>query len=333
MNLLICLFRNRYDEIEWGVIPFFVWMYGKGMVGLPWIVDKTRSQEELAQTFRQLMHEKEILQIPGTHDGMAALIAKNAGFKALYLSGGAYTASRGLPDLGIVTSTEVADRARDIVRASNLPLLVDIDTGFGGVLNAARTAREMVEAGVAAVQIEDQQLPKKCGHLNGKQLVSAEEMAQKVRVIKEVAPPLVVVARTDARAVEGLDAAIERAKAYIAAGADAIFPEALQSEEEFRRFAEEIDVPLLANMTEFGKTPYFTADEFQDMGYQMVIYPVTSLRVAAKAYERIFTLIKEYGSQKEGLSDMQTRKELYETIALHAFEELDENIAKTVLPK
>jgi len=299
---------------------------------MPWIVDHPRSQEELAQTFRQLMHDQAILQIPGAHDGMAALIAKNVGFKALYLSGGAYTASRGLPDLGIVTSNEIAERAKDLIRASNLPVLVDIDTGFGGVLNAARTAREMVEAGVAAVQIEDQQLPKKCGHLNGKQLVSAEEMAQKVRVIKEVAPTLVVVARTDARAVEGLEAAIERAKIYVAAGADAIFPEALQSEEEFRRFAEEINVPLLANMTEFGKTPYFTAQQFQDMGFQMVIYPVTSLRVAAKAYERIFTLIKETGSQKDGLSDMQTRKELYATISLHAFEELDENIAKTVLP-
>lgn len=299
---------------------------------MPWIVDHPRSQEELAQTFRQLMHDQAILQIPGAHDGMAALIAKNVGFKALYLSGGAYTASRGLPDLGIVTSNEMAERAKDLIRASNLPVLVDIDTGFGGVLNAARTAREMVEAGVAAVQIEDQQLPKKCGHLNGKQLVSAKEMAQKVRVIKEVAPTLVVVARTDARAVEGLEAAIERAKIYVAAGADAIFPEALQSEEEFRRFAEEINVPLLANMTEFGKTPYFTAQQFQDMGFQMVIYPVTSLRVAAKAYERIFTLIKETGSQKDGLSDMQTRKELYATISLHAFEELDENIAKTVLP-
>lgn len=299
---------------------------------MPWIVDQPRSQEELAQTFRQLMLDQEILQIPGAHDGMAALIAKNVGFKALYLSGGAYTASRGLPDLGIVTSNEVAERAKDLIRASNLPVLVDIDTGFGGVLNAARTAREMVEAGVAAVQIEDQQLPKKCGHLNGKQLVTAEEMAQKVRVIKEVAPTLVVVARTDAKAVEGLEAAIERAKIYVAAGADVIFPEALQSEEEFRRFAEEINVPLLANMTEFGKTPYFTAKQFQDMGFQMVIYPVTSLRVAAKAYERIFTLIKETGSQKDGLGDMQTRKELYETISLHAFEELDENIAKTILP-
>ncbi|MGF9965972.1 methylisocitrate lyase [Bacillus rhizoplanae] len=298
---------------------------------MAWVVNKQSTQEELANRFRALVEAPEILQIPGAHDAMAALVAKNTGFSALYLSGAAYTASKGLPDLGIVTSTEVADRARDLVRATDLPILVDIDTGFGGVLNVARTAVEMVEANVAAVQIEDQQLPKKCGHLNGKKLVSIEEMQQKIKVIKEVAPSMVVVARTDARAVEGLDASIERAIAYIEAGADAIFPEALQSEEEFRLFTKKVTVPLLANMTEFGKTPYYTAEEFANIGYQMVIYPVTSLRVAAKAYERIFHLIKEEGSQKEGLSDMQTRSELYETISYHDFEELDKGIAKTVL--
>ncbi|WP_449355400.1 methylisocitrate lyase [Virgibacillus natechei] len=298
---------------------------------MAWIVDQQATQEELANQFKELIQAEDILQMPGAHDAMAALVAKNTGFSALYLSGGAYTASRGLPDLGIVTSTELADRAKDLVRATNLPVLVDIDTGFGGVLNVARTAREMVEAHVAAVQIEDQQLPKKCGHLNGKQLVTTEEMAQKISAIKEVAPSLVVVARTDAKAVEGVEAAVERARTYIEAGADAIFPEALQTEEEFRLFAEKLDAPLLANMTEFGKTPYFTAKEFQDMGFGMVIYPVTSLRVAAKAYERIFELIKEQGTQEEGLSDMQTRKELYETISLDDFEELDKDIAKTVL--
>ncbi|MCR1834817.1 methylisocitrate lyase [Oceanobacillus caeni] len=300
---------------------------------MAWIVDQQSSQVELANQFKELINEESILQIPGAHDAMAALVAKNAGFSALYLSGGAYTASRGLPDLGIITSTEIAERARDLIRATNLPLLVDIDTGFGGVLNAARTAREMVEANVAAVQIEDQKLPKKCGHLNGKQLVSTEEMVQKIRAIKEVAPSLVVIARTDARSVEGLDAVMERSQAYIQAGADGIFPEALQSDEEFRLVARNIDAPLLANMTEFGKTPYITAEEFENMGFNMVIYPVTSLRVAAKAYERIFALIKEQGTQKQGISDMQTRKELYETISLYDFEELDENIAKTLLPK
>ncbi|PSA94060.1 methylisocitrate lyase [Bacillus atrophaeus] len=298
---------------------------------MSWIVNQQSTQEELAQGFRSLMSAPGILQIPGAHDAMAALIAKQTGFSAMYLSGAAYTASRGLPDLGIVTSSEMAERAKDLVRAADLPLLVDIDTGFGGVLNAARTAREMLEARVAAVQIEDQQLPKKCGHLNGKQLVSAEEMAQKIKAIKQVAPSLVVVARTDARAQEGLDAAIKRSAAYIEAGADAIFPEALQSESEFRQFAKSITAPLLANMTEFGKTPYYHAEEFEDMGFQMVIYPVTSLRTAAKAFERMFRLIKEQGSQKEGLLEMQTRKELYDTIFYDDYEDLDKSIAKTIL--
>ena len=299
---------------------------------MTWIVDQTSSQATLANQMKKLMNEATILQIPGTHDAMAALIAKKVGFSALYLSGGAYTASRGLPDLGMVTSTEMADRARDLVRATNLPILVDIDTGFGGVLNVARTAMEMVEANVAAVQIEDQKLPKKCGHLNGKQLVSTEEMTQKIKAIKEVAPTLIVIARTDARAVEGIDAALNRIETYIQAGADGIFPEALHTEEEFQLFGEKLNVPLLANMTEFGKTPYIKAEEFQRMGYSMVIYPVTSLRVAAKAYERIFHLIKTEGTQKNGLSDMQTRKELYETIGLSDFEALDTSIAKTIIP-
>ncbi|GED01166.1 methylisocitrate lyase [Bacillus atrophaeus] len=298
---------------------------------MSWIVNQQSTQEELAQRFRSLMSAPGILQIPGAHDAMAALIAKQTGFSAIYLSGAAYTASRGLPDLGIVTSSEMAERAKDLVRAADLPLLVDIDTGFGGVLNAARTAREMLEARVAAVQIEDQQLPKKCGHLNGKQLVSAEEMAQKIKAIKQVAPSLVIVARTDARAQEGLDAAIKRSAAYIEAGADAIFPEALQSESEFRQFGKSITAPLLANMTEFGKTPYYHAEEFEDMGFQMVIYPVTSLRTAAKAFERMFRLIKEQGSQKEGLLEMQTRKELYDTIFYDDYEDLDKSIAKTIL--
>lgn len=298
---------------------------------MAWIVDQPMTQKELAEQLRSLMSAPDILQIPGAHDAMAAIVAKQAGFSALYLSGAAYTASRGLPDLGIVTSSETAERAKDLVRATNLPVLVDIDTGFGGVLNAARTAREMVEAHVAAVQIEDQQLPKKCGHLNGKQLVTTEEMAQKISVMKEVAPTLLIVARTDARSVEGLEAAIARAAAYVEAGADAIFPEALESEAEFRLFAEKIKVPLLANMTEFGKTPYYSAQQFAEMGYQMVIYPVTSLRAAAKAYERIFSLIKTHGTQKAALSDMQTRSELYEAISYYRYEELDNRIAKTVL--
>ncbi|MEY9977311.1 methylisocitrate lyase [Lysinibacillus sp. RC79] len=300
---------------------------------MAWIVNEAITQKQLAEQFRALITRSTILQIPGAHDAMAGLMAKKVGFEALYLSGAAYTASRGLPDLGMIYSNEVAQRASDIIRATNLPMLVDIDTGFGGVLNVARTAREMVEAGVAAVQLEDQNLPKKCGHLNGKTLVSQEEMIQKIKMIKQVAPTLVIVARTDARSVEGLEQAIIRAKAYVAAGADAIFPEALQSEKEFRQFASELGAPLLANMTEFGQTPYYSAKEFEKMGYAMVIYPVTSMRVAAKAYERVFDLIKNTGTQKEAIEDMQTRSDLYETISYYKFEDLDSELAKTILPK
>jgi methylisocitrate lyase len=300
---------------------------------LAWLIEPELSQQQLAERFRELISSNEILKMPGAHDGLAARMAKLAGFEALYHSGAAYTASRALPDLGIVSSDEVAGRARDIIRASSLPLLVDIDTGFGGVLNAARTAREMVEAKVAAVQIEDQDLPKKCGHLNGKKLVTAEEMVQKIRALKEVSPSLVVVARTDAKDVEGIERAIERARQYVAAGADAIFPEALTTEKDFRAFRAAIDVPLLANMTEFGRTPYYTAQQFQDWGYRMVIYPVTSLRVAAKAYQLVFQEIMEQGTQAGSLDRMLTRQELYQAIRYFDYEELDATIAATELPE
>lgn len=300
---------------------------------MAWLIEEEPDQIQLAARFRQLVEEGPIVKIPGAHDGMAALIAKQAKFEAIYLSGAAYTASRGLPDLGLIYSNEVADRARELVRASGLPLLVDIDTGFGGVLNAARTAKEMVEVKVAAVQIEDQEMPKKCGHLNGKKLISTEEMMQKIQTIKAVSPSLYLIARTDAKSVEGLDAAIERAKQYVAAGADAIFPEALEKEEEFVRFSQALNCPLLANMTEFGRTPYFTAQQFESWGYRMVIYPVTSLRVAAKAMEMVFEQIQMTGTQKQSLGQMQTRSELYETIRYFEYEALDGQIAKTVMPE
>lgn len=299
---------------------------------MAWLIENEITQKELSNRFRELMSNDSILSIPGAHDAMAASIAKKVGFQALYLSGAAYTASRSLPDLGIIYSTEIAERARDIVRASGLPLLVDIDTGFGGILNVARTAKEMVEAKVAAVQIEDQDLPKKCGHLNGKKLVSVDEMVQKIKTIKEISPSLVVIARSDAKSVEGFDAMVERANKYIEAGADGFFPEALESNEEFLRARKQIKGPLLANMTEFGRTPYFTTEEFKNFGFDMVIYPVTSLRIAAKAYEKVFKEIKNEGTQLNLLGDMQTRSELYETINYYDYENLDKKIAKTVLP-
>lgn len=301
---------------------------------MSWITSEPVNQGDNYNEFLNLIKgSSNTLQIIGTHDGMSALLAKESGFKTLYLSGAAYTASRGLPDVGLLYSNEVADRAREIVRATNLPLLVDIDTGYGGVINVARTAREMVEAGVAAVQIEDQSLPKKCGHLNGKQLISKEEMAAKIKTIKKVAPTLAIVARTDAKAVEGRESAVDRINVYIEAGADAIFPEALINEDDFRFFGDNIEAPLLANMTEFGKTPYFNLEEFTSFGFKMVLYPVTSMRVAAKAYTEVFDEILKKGTQKEYLDKMQTRQELYDTIDYYEYENLDEQISKTILPE
>ena len=297
---------------------------------MSWLV---RQQEDhpIVKLRELLASDEGILQIPGSHDAMAALLAKEQGFSTLYLSGAAFSASLGLPDLGLITLTELAMRTREITRATGLPLLVDIDTGFGSVLNVTRTVQELVDAGAAAIQMEDQELPKKCGHLNGKKLVSTEDMVQKILAARKASPDIVIVARTDAKSVEGMDAAIERAKAYMKAGADAIFPEALQTEEEFKRFAKEVDAPLLANMTEFGQTPYFTAKQFEEWGYKMVIYPVTSLRIASKAIQDVYQLIKETGSQKEAVEKMQTRKELYETIKYFDYEDLDNTISKTVL--
>lgn len=299
---------------------------------MTWLVEKQQSQEQLAKNFLNLAKSQSITKIAGAHDGMAGLISRNTGFEALYLSGAALTASKGLPDLGIITLDEVASRAQEIIRATNLPLLVDIDTGFGGILNVVRTARELYERRVAAVQIEDQDLPKKCGHLNGKSLISTEAMVQKIKAIKEIAPTLVVVARTDALAVEGEEAALSRLQSYVEAGADILFPEALTSEKQFRSFAATLNAPLLANMTEFGKTPYYTDHQFEDFGYSLVIYPVSSLRVAAKAYELLFKEILDKGTQSDVLDQMQTRAELYETIKLQAYENLDNKIAKTILP-
>jgi methylisocitrate lyase len=293
----------------------------------------TRNQEEnpMLQFRKHLESKHGIIQMPGAHDALAALLAKKQGFEVLYLSGAAFSASLGLPDLGLITLTELAARTREISRATGLPILVDIDTGYGSVLNVTRTVQEMIEAGAAAIQMEDQDLPKKCGHLNGKKLVSKEEMVQKIQAARRASDSIVIVARTDAKAVEGIEAAIDRARAYVKAGADIIFPEALQTEEEFRRFANEIHVPLLANMTEFGQTPYYNAKQFEEWGYKIVIYPVSSLRIAAKAIENVYALIREAGSQKDALEHMQTRKELYETIEYYEYEKLDNSIAKTIL--
>jgi methylisocitrate lyase len=284
--------------------------------------------------FRALLDRPQILQLPGTHNGQAALQARAAGFEALYLSGAAMTASMGLPDLGIITVDEVCFFIRQVARSSGLPVLVDGDTGYGEALNVMNMVRSFEDAGAGAVHIEDQLLPKKCGHLNDKKLADARDMATKVAAARRARRHLVIVARTDGAASEGLDGAVARAKLYMEAGADAIFPEALNTREMFVEFARRMPgVKLLANMTEFGRTPFFTAAEFEEMGYRMVIWPVSSLRVANKAQAELFASIREHGGTHKMVERMQTRAELYETIGYHDYEALDASIVKTVIPQ
>lgn len=301
---------------------------------MPYLIAEELPQTSAGKRFREALTRPGIYQLPGAHNGQAAIQAKQAGFTGLYLSGAAMTASMGLPDLGIITVDEVAFFIRQIVRSSGLPLLVDGDTGYGEALNVMHMVRTFEDAGAGAVHLEDQILPKKCGHLNGKNLVSAEDMAAKVAAAKKASRDIVIVARTDAAGVEGYDAAVERAKLYVAAGADAIFPEALVQREMFEKFASDLPgVPLLANMTEFGKTPFFTAQEFEQMGYKMVIWPVSSLRVANKAQAKLYAAIAKDGGTHNMVEEMQTRAELYDVIGLHDYEALDASIVKTIVPE
>lgn len=299
---------------------------------MTWIIEESKSQQQLASDFMEHVKKNNALPVVGAHDGMSSLLAKKCGFNHIYLSGGALSASMGIPDIGLLTLEDVTGRAREIIRASNLPLLVDIDNGFGEPLNVARTCLEMVEARVAAVQIEDQQIPKKCGHLNGKKLISEDDMVKKIQMIKRAAPTLKIVARSDAYSVEGMSGMIDRLHAYIEAGADIVFPESLRSEDDFRLVRKEFNVPVLANMTEFGKTDYIDLETFSEIGINLVIFPVTSLRAAAYNIETTYKVIKEKGTQKSVLDKLQTRKELYEILKLHEYEEMDSKIARTVLP-
>jgi len=301
---------------------------------MPYLVASDLPSEPAGQRFRALVESGGIARLPGAHNGMAGIQARMAGFEGLYLSGAAMTASMGIPDLGMITVDEVAFFIRQIARASGLPLLVDGDTGYGEALNVMHMVRVFEEAGAGAVHIEDQLLPKKCGHLNDKKLADAHDMAAKVAAAAKARRHLYVIARTDAAASEGIDGAVERAKLYLEAGADAIFPEALTTAEMFREFARRMPgVKLLANMTEFGRTPFFTADEFEAMGYRMVIWPVSSLRVANKAQEKLYAALARDGGTHAMVDQMQTRAELYKTIGLADYEALDASIVATITPE
>jgi methylisocitrate lyase len=263
--------------------------------------------------------------IPGVFNALVARLAEQVGFRAIYLSGAALSASHAVPDIGLLTLNDFVDAAKSITQATSLPLLCDADTGFGEAVNVERTVKLFEAAGVAGIHLEDQQLPKRCGHLSGKSLVSAEAMAAKLRaaVAARSDPSFVIMARTDAHGVEGFDSAVSRAKLYLAAGADAIFPEALESADEFARFAQEIQAPLLANMTEFGKSPSLDFATLAGMGYRMVLYPVTTLRMALRAARRTLEALKQHGHQRDFLAEMLTRQELYDLLGYAEYEARD----------
>jgi methylisocitrate lyase len=273
-------------------------------------------KETKAARLRELI-AKGCVAMPGVPNAAMARQVESAGFDALYISGaGMANMTAGVPDIGLLTLTEVARLAGYVSDAVNIPAIVDADTGFGGAENVARTIRELERAGLAGCHIEDQEFPKRCGHLAGKSLIDAEEMAERVRAAVSARrdPDFLVIARTDARGVEDFARTVTRAEKYREAGADAIFPEALQTPQEFRDFAKAIDLPLLANMTEFGKSPLLSVRELSDLGYRMIIFPQSAFRVAMKASEEFLHALKKSGTQKEWVEKMQTREELYDLL-------------------
>mgnify|MGYP006106321361 FL=1 len=275
---------------------------------------------------KSLIDNNEYVLTPGVFSPLIAMMAEKKGFKSLYFSGAAFSAMKGIPDIGIFTFQELFDAVIEITKMSNLPLIVDVDTGFGEVINVTRTVSDLESIGVAAVQIEDQLFPKRCGHLEGKEIINSNEFAKKIYAAKSVSKDMLVIARTDAKAVEGIDSAIERAKLYKDAGADIIFPEALETEEEFKLFAESVNGDMLANMTEFGKTPYYPAEKFANMGYKIIIYPVSGLRTALNAISALFDEIMETGSQVKFVEDMLTRKDLYNLINYDSYVKMDKSL-------
>lgn len=287
--------------------------------------------------FRAALDEERPLQIVGTINAFSALLAENAGFKAIYLSGaGVANASFGLPDLAMTTLNDVCEDIRRIASATDLPLLVDADTGWGSAFMIGRTIREMTWAGAAGCHLEDQVAAKRCGHRPGKALVETAEMCDRLKAAVDgrINDDFVIMARTDAHAVEGQQAALERAAAYVEAGADMIFAEALTTLDEYREFTETINAPVLANLTEFGKTPLFTTAELAAVGVRMALYPLSAFRAMSKAALEVYTNLREQGTQSASIERMQTREELYEVLDYKAYEDkLDELFAEQGLTK
>ncbi|MEK9930073.1 MAG: methylisocitrate lyase [Rhodospirillaceae bacterium] len=287
-----------------------------------------KSAGEKRASFRRGLESGKILKFPGAHAPLVSMEIEKQGFDGVYISGAALSADLGLPDIGLTTLSEVAQRGRQIARVTNLPAMIDIDTGFGEAMSAARTIQELEELGLSGCHLEDQVNPKRCGHLDNKTLVPIDEMIRKISAAANAKTDrnFMLFARTDARATEGMDKAIDRAKAYVDAGADAIFPEAMQNENEFEIFRRAIDVPMMANMTEFGKSPLLSARTLAEIGYNLVIYPVTTLRLAMGAVRKGLAEIAETGTQSGLVQEMQTRAQLYDLIRYEDYNTFDQDI-------
>ncbi|WP_166878583.1 MULTISPECIES: methylisocitrate lyase [unclassified Salinibacterium] len=294
----------------------------------------TTTAAEKRAAFRERLASGELLQLPGAFNPLSARLIQDKGFDGVYISGAVLAADLGLPDIGLTTLTEVAGRAKQIARMTDLPAIVDADTGFGEPMNVARTVQELEDAGLAGLHIEDQINPKRCGHLDGKAVVDTDTAVKRIRAAADARrdPNLLIMARTDIRAVDGLQAAIDRAKQLVDAGADAIFPEAMKDLGEFEAVSNAIEVPVLANMTEFGKSELFTTSQLASAGINMVIYPVTLLRSAMGAAERTLDAIKADGTQSAAVPDMQTRARLYELLDYEAYSAFDSGVFNFQVP-
>jgi methylisocitrate lyase len=293
---------------------------------MTWLTE--RPAEGAGERLRALLGSDRTIAVPGVFNGLTALLASSAGARALYLSGAAFSASMGLPDVGLITREELVRATAQIARVVSCPTIADADTGFGGPLAVMRTVRELEDAGAAAVQIEDQLDPKRCGHLEGKRVSDLESMLEKVRAARSARRAALVVVRTDARATHGFDEALRRGRAYREAGADVVFPEALESEDEFAAFAEAVPGPLLANMTEFGKGPRLDVARLGELGYALVIFPVSAARVAARQVRAFYGELLRDGSSDGWLDRMLTREELYDLIRYDDYAELDRSVSR-----
>ncbi len=289
----------------------------------------TKTAAEKRKEFRKSLSTGKLLQFPGSFSPLVSMLIEKKGFDGVYISGSVISNDLGYPDIGLTTLTEVAGRGRQIARTTSLPSIIDADTGWGEAMNVTRTIQEFIEMGLAGCHLEDQMNPKRCGHLDHKSIISIAEMVKKIKAAtlgKRLDENFLIIARTDARTSEGLEKAIARAKAYVDAGAEMIFPEALQDEKEFAAMRKAIAVPLLANMTEFGKGQLYSKTELENLGYNLVIYPVTTLRLAMGAAEKGLDIIKNTGSQSAALALMQTRTQLYELTAYEDYNQFDQSI-------